>query len=226
MEDVILSFSIIFENIKHSLIEIEPLMTLIITICIMYVSYLQWLISKKNEYLDSKKILNEKFYSPIKEYGENLSKLSNTPKDGVKDIVSWVQEIQNNLREISIFFTKTDFELLKEYTDRIKNTFENFESNVSKKIDIFKQIIIIAYYYLIVSHILLKLEAPTYKPSIKFHKIFFNFISKFILFFLPDCLEKLIKNFVYKLIAVVKILKFLFLLIDCIFFSKRKKTIP
>ena len=55
MEDSILCLNIIFENIKHSLTEINPLMDLIITICIMYISYLQWLISKKNEYLNSKK---------------------------------------------------------------------------------------------------------------------------------------------------------------------------
>ena len=224
MEGVILSLNIIFESIKHSLLEIEPLMTLIITICIMYISYLQWLISKKNEYLDSKKFLNEKFYSPIKEYGENLTKLSNTPEDGMKNIVNWVQELQNNLREISIFFTKTDFELLKEYTDRIKNSFENFESNVSKKIDIFKQFIIIVYYYLIVRHIILKVEVQAYKPSIKIYTIFFNFISNVIAFLIPDFLEKCIKKYFYNLITIIKIVKFLFFFISVVFFKKKKKN--
>lgn len=221
MENVILSLSIIFENIKHSLLEIEPLMTLVITICIMYVSYLQWLISKKNEYLDSKKILNEKFYLPIKECGENLSELTTAPKDGMKNIASWVQELQKNLREISIFFTKTDFELLKEYTDQIKRNFENFESNINKKIDIFKQLIIIVYYYLIVRHIILKAEAPAYKPSLKIYALLFNFISDVISFLIPDFLEKFIKRSFYNLIALVKMFKFLFFLISVVFLKNK-----
>lgn len=219
-----MSLGIIFSNIKHLLLEIEPIMAFIIAACIMYISYLQWLISKKNEYLDSEKVLSEKFYTPIKEYGESINKLANTPKDGIKDIVNWIQELQKRLCGISIFFTKTDFELLKEYTDRIKSGFENFESNASKAIDIFKQVIAIVYYFLIIRHILLKLEVLAYKPSIKIYTLFIGFINNVILFFLPDFLEKFVKKIFYNLIIAAKICKFLFFFIDVIFLGKNKKN--
>ena len=61
-------------------------MPLIIAICVMYISYSQWLISKQNEHIESKKFLNEKLYTPIKEYGENINKLVNNTEERVKKI--------------------------------------------------------------------------------------------------------------------------------------------
>ena len=211
-------------NSKQILLQIEPLMSLIIAICVMYISYSQWLISKQNEHIESKKFLNEKLYTPIKEYGENINKLVNNTEVSVKILTQWIDELKKNLHEISIFFTKTDFEILIEYTNLLKGVFQNFESNVTRKIDIFKQLIIIIYYFLIIHSILLKLETPLYKPTIKIYTIIVNFVKNVVLFFLPDFIEKFIKKCFYNLIIIIKILRYLFFIFSNIFFKKDKKT--
>lgn len=215
----------IFTNSKQILLQIEPLMSLIIAICVMYISYSQWLISKQNEYIESKKILNENLYTPIKEYGENINKLVNNTEESVKSLTQWIDELKKNLREISIFFTKTDFAILIEYTDLLKGVFQNFESNVTRKIDIFKQLVIIIYYFLIIRFIMLKLETPLYKPTIKIYTIIISFVNNVILFFLPDFIEKFIKKCFYNLIIIIKILRYLFFIFSNIFFKKDKKHV-
>ena len=212
----------IFTNSKQMLLQIEPLMSLIIAICVMYISYSQWLISKQNEHIESKKFLNEKLYTPIKEYGENINKLVNNTEESVKILTQWIDELKKNLHEISIFFTKTDFEILIEYTNLLKGVFQNFESNVTRKIDIFKQLIIIIYYFLIIHSILLKLETPLYKPTIKIYTIIVNFVKNVVLFFLPDFIEKFMKKCFYNLIIIIKILKYSFFIISNMFFKKDK----
>lgn len=209
-------------NSKQILLQIEPLMSLIIAICVMYISYSQWLISKQNEHIESKKFLNEKLYTPIKEYGENINKLVNNTEESVKILTQWIDELKKNLHEISIFFTKTDFEILIEYTNLLKGVFQNFESNVTRKIDIFKQLIIIIYYFLIIHSILLKLETPLYKPTIKIYTIIVNFVKNVVLFFLPDFIEKFMKKCFYNLIIIIKILKYSFFIISNMFFKKDK----
>ncbi len=212
-------------NSKQMLLQVEPLMSLIIAICVMYISYSQWLISKQNEHIESKKILNEKLYTPIKEYGENINRLVNNTEESVKTLTQWIDELKKNLREISIFFTKTDFEILIEYTDLLKGVFQKFESNVTRKIDIFKQLIFIIYYFLIIHSIMLKLETPLYKPTIKIYTIIVNFVKNVVLFFLPDFIEKVLKKCFYNLIIIIKILKYSFFIISNIFL-KKDKNIP
>ena len=215
-----LDLNTIFANTKSILLQVEPLMSLIIAICVMYISYSQWLISKEKEHLGSKKILDEKLYTPIREYGENINKLVNNTEESVKTLTQWIDELKNNLREISIFFTKADFEILIEYTNLLKSVFQNIESNVTRKIDIFKQLVIIIYYFLIIRSILLKLETPLYKPTIKIYTIIVSFVKNVILFFLPDFIEKFIKKCYYNLIIIIKMLDFSFF----IFFNIFKKT--
>ncbi len=215
----------IFTNTKSILLQVEPLMSLIIAICAMYISYSQWLISKQNEHIESKKFLNEKLYTPIKEYGENINKLVSNEEERVKILTQWIDELKNSLREISIYFTKADFEILIEYTNLLKSVFQNIESNITRKIDIFKQLVIIIYYFLIIHSILSKLETAIYKPTIKIYTIIVSLVNNFISFFLPDFIEKFIKKCFYNLMSIIKIVKYSFFIISNIFFKKDKNML-
>ena len=169
----------------------------IITVCVMYITYQQWLISKRSEYFSLKKILDSELYKPIKDLTNELSQSKNNSIDKKKEVVEYIKNIKKINKDISILFKKADYEILIESFDKLINLTQKLESKIQKKIDIFKYLFLYFHYFLLIQHILSKIEKPIYRPVITIYSIIGNLVQNCILFLLPYCIEKTLRKQFY-----------------------------
>ncbi len=132
---------IVIENNKLILDIIKFTLSFIVTICVMYITYQQWLINKRNEFFSINKIIKEEWFIPFKELMQKIPNIigkANVSTDKKNEIIRHIKEIRKLNNNIAVIFTRSEYEILMETFDKLISLTEKFDEKTKGYIDFFK----------------------------------------------------------------------------------------
>lgn len=200
---------IVIENNKLILDIIKFTLSFIVTICVMYITYQQWLINKRNEFFSINKIIKEEWFIPFKELMQKIPNIigkTNVSTDKKNEIIRHIKEIKKLNNNIAVIFTRSEYEILMETFDKLISLTEKFDEKTKGYIDFFKNSFKYTHYLLLIRYILLRTEQPLYRPTITIYTIISKLFFNFLIFFTPYFIEKRLRRLYYSFLVWIKII--------------------